>query len=336
MTQQSILQCIDLWKVFGAGAENFATTPGLDADNAAFRDCGMVVGSREVNLDVRVGEIFVVMGLSGSGKSTLLRCMTGLYEPTHGHMLIDGIDIAKLKPKELVKLRREKINMVFQDFALLPHLTVLGNIAFPLKIQSVAKHEREAKAREMIELVGLTGRENYFPDELSGGQQQRVGIARSLTTQPEAWFLDEPFSALDPLIRYEMQNEFLRIQNQLKKSIVFITHDFEEAVRLADRIAIMKDGRIIQQGPPERLILNPADDYVTEFTQHIPKQKVLRIGSVMRKDETPTNTSITIDANAKISDSVHAIMEADGSVGVVDNGRPVGAVHRLDLLPIIM
>jgi glycine betaine/proline transport system ATP-binding protein len=337
MAQSTVLQCIDLWKVFGSGADKFMTDPGLDADNAAFFERGMIVGARDVNLEVNVGEIFVVMGLSGSGKSTLLRCMTALHTTSYGKVLIDGVDLAQLNRKELVQLRRSKINMVFQDFALLPHLTVLGNVAFPLRVQGLDRRERETKAREMITLVGLEGRETYYPVELSGGQQQRVGIARSLTTQPDVWFLDEPFSALDPLIRNEMQGEFLRLQNQLKKSIVFITHDFEEAVRLADRIAIMKDGLIIQQGLAEELILNPANSYVSDFTKHIPKQKVLRVRSVMQHGVVPDNTDNPVKADAKINEVARPILETNGSVAVIDGeGKIVGAVHRLDLIPIIM
>ena len=193
------------------------------------------------------------MGLSGSGKSTLVRCLARLIEPTAGEVMFAGRDLLGASPHELIELRRHKMGMVFQHFALLPHLTVLDNVAFPLEIQGVARKEREARAREMTTLVGLKGREHNLPHELSGGQQQRVGIARSLAIDPDIWFLDEPFSALDPLIRREMQNEFLRLQSVLQKTIVFITHDFDEAIRLADRIAIMQDGRIVQIGTPEEL-----------------------------------------------------------------------------------
>lgn len=334
---EAMLQCIDIWKVFGENAEREMARLGSSAPLSAFRDKGLIVGARNINLDVRKGEIFIIMGLSGSGKSTLVRCMTGLYEPTHGNMMIDGVDIAHLPPKDLVQLRRTKINMVFQDFALLPHLTVLSNVTFPLRVQGVERSKRRAIAREMIELVGLKGRENYYPDELSGGQQQRVGIARSLTTQPEVWFLDEPFSALDPLIRHEMQAEFLRLQSMLHKSIVFITHDFEEAVRLADRMAIMKDGEIIQQGTPEDLVLHPANDYVQEFTQNIPKQKVLRVRSVMEVGKTPDETDNPVSADARINEVASRILGANGSVAVVgEDGGVIGAVHRKDLVPVIL
>ena len=222
------------------------------------------------------------MGLSGSGKSTLVRCLARLIEPSAGEVMFAGRDLLSATPHELIELRRHKMGMVFQHFALLPHLTVLDNVAFPLEIQGVARKEREARAREMTTLVGLKGREHNLPHELSGGQQQRVGIARSLATDPDIWFLDEPFSALDPLIRREMQNEFLRLQSVLQKTIVFITHDFDEAIRLADRIAIMQDGRIVQIGTPEDLILSPADGYVAEFTREAPRARILSARAIAR------------------------------------------------------
>ncbi|WP_236545285.1 ATP-binding cassette domain-containing protein [Tropicimonas marinistellae] len=284
-----------------------------------------------MSLKVRKGEIFVIMGLSGSGKSTLVRCMTGLHALTAGHMLIDGLDLAQLSDADLVHLRRRKISMVFQDFALLPHLTVLGNVAFPLRVQGIGRQAREDTALRMIELVGLKGRESYYPDELSGGQQQRVGIARSLTTQPDVWFLDEPFSALDPLIRRDMQTEFLRLQSMLTKTIVFITHDFDEAVRLADRMAVMKDGRIVQIGRPEDLILSPADEYIENFTRNIPKNKVLRVRSIMDARTAPNN-DVALPAEACLCDVAERVITGKGHHPVVDaEGTVVGALHRSDL-----
>ena len=217
------------------------------------------------------------MGLSGSGKSTLLRCISRLTEATLGNIYIDGEDILSLNNKKLIELRRSKMGMVFQSFALLPHKTVLENIAFPLQVKGVSTKKSIERASEMIELVSLSGRENYFPRELSGGQQQRVGIARSLAIEPDIWFLDEPFSALDPLIRKEMQDEFLRLQGVLSKTILFVTHDFDEALRLADRIAIMKDGVIEQLDTPANIVLNPASEYIRKFTAEVPREKVLKI-----------------------------------------------------------
>ncbi|MGH6718529.1 MAG: ATP-binding cassette domain-containing protein, partial [Alphaproteobacteria bacterium] len=227
-----------VWKLYGPGAERALADGAPPAAELAAR--GFVAAVRDVSLAVREGEIFIIMGLSGSGKSTLVRCMTRLIEPTAGSILFEGQDLLGATERELIELRRHKMGMVFQHFALLPHLNVLDNVAFPLEIQGIGRAERYARARRVIELVGLAGREAYFPRALSGGQQQRVGIARSLAVEPEIWFLDEPFSALDPLIRREMQDEFLRLQTLLKKTSVFITHDFDEALRLADRIAIMK------------------------------------------------------------------------------------------------
>lgn len=230
----------------------------------------------DVGFDVHVGETFVIMGLSGSGKSTVVRCLSRLIEPDHGQVLLDGKDLLAASDRELIEIRRHKMGMVFQNFGLLPHLTVLENISFPLRLQGLTAAQQRDRAAHVIDLVGLNGREGSYPRQLSGGQQQRVGIARSLAVEPELWFLDEPFSALDPLIRRQMQDEFLRIQRVLKKSIVFITHDFLEALRIADRMAIMRDGRVVQIGTPEELILNPADDYVAQFTGEVPRIKVLR------------------------------------------------------------
>ncbi|WP_374383703.1 glycine betaine/L-proline ABC transporter ATP-binding protein [Dongia sp.] len=237
---------------------------------------------RDVTLDVREGEIFILMGLSGSGKSTLLRCLSRLIEPSAGAVMFDGVNLLDAAPQDLIEIRRHKMGMVFQHFALLPHLTVIDNVAFPLSLQRVGKSERMQRAQEVLELVGLKGKELRFPRQLSGGQQQRVGIARSLAANPELWFLDEPFSALDPLIRREMQVELQRLQSVLKKTIVFVTHDFDEAIRLADRIAIMKDGAVVQLGTPEDLVLNPATDYVAEFTGDVDRAKVVSAGRVMR------------------------------------------------------
>ncbi len=244
------LACRRLWKVFGPGAEAFLARHGAAPSAEELRAAGLVVAVADAELAVRAGEIFVIMGLSGSGKSTLVRCLSRLVEPSFGEVFFEGRDLLRMPEREMIDIRRHKMGMVFQHFALLPHLTVLDNVAFPLAIQGVERRRREERAREMIALVGLEGKEHHFPRELSGGQQQRVGIARSLAVGPELWFLDEPFSALDPLIRREMQNEFLRLQAGLEKTIVFITHDFDEAIRLADRIAIMQDGRIVQIGTP--------------------------------------------------------------------------------------
>lgn len=284
-TAEVKLSCRHVWKVYGPEPERFFEDRSGKVDDPRahaerIRAADHIVANADVSFDVHVGEIFVIMGLSGSGKSTIVRCLSRLVEPTAGEILLDGEDLLRKSPGELIEIRRHKMGMVFQSFGLLPHLNVIDNIAFPLKLQGVPEAERYARAERVIELVGLTGRESDFPRQLSGGQQQRVGIARSLAVEPEVWFLDEPFSALDPLIRRQMQDEFLRIQSLLHKSIVFITHDFHEALRIADRMAIMRDGAVVQIGRPVDLILNPADDYVREFSQDVSWGNVLHAEDV--------------------------------------------------------
>jgi len=322
------LACRGVWKVFGRGAEAFmAGNPSPEAlEPDAMSQAGLMAGVRDVTVEIGEGEIFIVMGLSGSGKSTLLRCMSRLVEPTAGEVLLEGKDLLKASEAELIDIRRHKMGMVFQHFALLPHLTVLDNVAFPLAIQKIAKAEREQRAREVIELVGLGGRENAYPRQLSGGQQQRVGIARSLAVKPELWFLDEPFSALDPLIRGEMQDELIRLQRVLKKTMIFVTHDFDEAIKLADRIAIMKDGRVIQIGTPEELVMRPATDYVAAFTRNVQRAKVLTARSIMG----PAGGVIAagaIQARDKIADVAPMVINAGRPLAVVDeSGIVVGAL----------
>lgn len=285
--------CRNIWKVYGENPDQFfqagsGSVEDAHAHAAHIRNNGHIVAAADVSFDVHLGEIFVIMGLSGSGKSTVVRCLSRLVEATAGEILLDGSDLLKASPTELIEIRRHKMGMVFQSFGLLPHLNVIDNIAFPLKLQGIELTERRKRAERVIELVGLEGRETSYPRQLSGGQQQRVGIARSLAVEPELWFLDEPFSALDPLIRRQMQDEFLRIQQVLHKSIVFITHDFLEALRIADRMAIMRDGAVVQIGTPAELIVNPADDYVREFTSDVPLVRVLRAAEVADPSGTAT------------------------------------------------
>jgi glycine betaine/proline transport system ATP-binding protein len=326
MTLNTKLSCRNVWKLYGPSVEALLQrTPAPTGEE--IRRSGAIGAVRNANIDIKEGEIFVIMGLSGSGKSTLVRCLSRLIEATAGEVLFDGVDLLRASEKELIEIRRHKMGMVFQHFALLPHLTVLQNVMFPLTIQGVPKVEAETKARLVVELVGLHGREDYYPRELSGGQQQRVGIARSLVTEPDVWFLDEPFSALDPLIRREMQDEFLRLQARLHKTIVFITHDFEEAVRLADRIAIMKDGEIIQIATPEELVMHPATDYVAEFTRHIPRSKVLTVGGVMTAGA--EGRGKPIPQSTRVSQVAEQIITADAAVPVSnDDGQIIGAIDR--------
>ena len=268
-----------------------------------------------------------VMGLSGSGKSTLLRCISRVTDATGGKIFIEGQDLLELNNKELIELRRNKMGMVFQSFALLPHKTVVENIAFPLQIKGTNTEESISRAMEMVKLVGLDGRENYFPRELSGGQQQRVGIARSLAVEPDIWFLDEPFSALDPLIRKEMQDEFLRLQEKLQKTIMFITHDFDEALKLADRIAIMKDGIIEQLDTPANIVLNPATEYVRKFTEEVPREKVLIIEDVMDASSKDNLGDLKVSKDEIIENVAEKILTQEKLVGVVDsNNNIVGSI----------
>ena len=333
MLAEPILTCSSVWKLFGPKPRQFMDRHGHAPDLAAILEEGYIPAVRDASLEVNAGEILVIMGLSGSGKSTLLRCLARLIEPTAGEIVFEGQDLLKATNRELTQLRRHKMGMVFQHFALLPHRTVLQNVAFPLEVQGIDRRTREARAREMIELVGLDGRERYHPRELSGGQQQRVGIARSLAVGPELWFLDEPFSALDPLIRREMQNEFLRLQNMLQKTILFITHDFDEAIRLADRIIIMKDGIIEQSGTATELIENPLTDYVREFTKDVARDRLLTVATAMRPATADETTQGEVRADATLADVAPQVIEAEQPVAVVDeNGRAVGVVDRYRLV----
>ena len=274
----------DLWKVFGDRPER-----ALDSQYASLsRDeiqssLGLVAALRNVTLSVAQGEIFVVMGLSGSGKSTLVRCLTRLIDPTQGHVRFDGEDILEYTPEQLIEFRRNKVAMVFQNYGLFPHRRVLDNVAYGLEVRGLDRESRYEAASEAIETVGLKGWENYYPREMSGGMQQRVGLARALAVDPDILLMDEPFSGLDPLIRREMQDELISLETALHKTIVFITHDLNEALKLGDRIAIMRDGEIVQVGSPEEIVTLPADDYVTEFVQDVSKAKVLQATGIMQE-----------------------------------------------------
>jgi len=320
----------NVWKIFGEDPTGFLSAQNGNPAADALSEHGYIGAVQDVSLDVVTGEILVIMGLSGSGKSTLVRCVSQLLEPTAGEVIFDGQDLAKATEAELIEIRRHKMGMVFQNFGLLPHRTVLSNVAFPLEVQGIDRRTRESRALEILNLVGLEGRENYFPRELSGGQQQRVGIARSLAVEPDVWFLDEPFSALDPLIRREMQDEFLRLQRMLSKTIVFITHDFDEATRLADRIGIMKDGRLIQLSTPAEMVQNPADDYVAEFTRNAPRDRIFDVHSIMQPhvDGRPLGAG-QIAATAKLSDVAAQVMRSELPLAVTgDNDRIVGILDK--------
>ena len=282
---------------------------------------GHVVGVKDANIDVEEGEIFVVMGLSGSGKSTLLRCVNRLYEPTTGTIMVDGIDVTALNPKELQAFRRDSTGMVFQHFALFPHQDILSNVAFGLRVKGVDPETRDAAAGGALSLVGLAGYENSYPRQLSGGMQQRVGLARALATDPDILLMDEAFSALDPLIRRQMQDELMEIQGKLHKTILFITHDLNEALRVGSRVCIMKDGAIHQIGAPEDILMRPETDYVAEFVQDVDQGRVLAVDTV-RED------AATVPASGSVADVLNAIagLGSDAAHVVDPEGRPLGVV----------
>lgn len=330
-----VISAKNVWKVFGRDPKGYLKTM---PDGRSFEDIradGYIAGVRDVSVDVARGEMLVIMGLSGSGKSTLVRCFSRLHEITSGTIEVDGEVIGDLSEKELIDLRRSKMGMVFQSFGLLPHRTVLDNIAFPLEMRGQDRHTRRARALEVIKLVGLDGREDYFPRELSGGQQQRVGIARSLAIEPDIWFLDEPFSALDPLIRRDMQDEFLRLQGILGKTIVFITHDFDEALRLADRIAIMKDGAVEQCDTPDQIVMNPATEYVARFIEDVDRARVIHAGALARAGQ--LGEGAPVDSRATVKQLAHQLVNDQRAIiPVTENGKAIGAMSRQDALDILL
>jgi glycine betaine/proline transport system ATP-binding protein len=328
----------DLWKIFGPKADKIIGTPDADLSRAELMEkTGCVAAVKEVSFEVAKGEVFVVMGLSGSGKSTLVRCLTRLIEPTSGEVLIDGEDVRKASDSKLRDLRRNHVAMVFQHFGLLPHRQVIDNVAFGLEIRGVSKQERRDKAGEIIELVGLAGNEASYPDQLSGGMQQRVGLARALAGDPKLMLFDEPFSALDPLIRRDMQNEVIRLHGEVGKTMVFITHDLQEALKLGDRILIMRDGEIVQIGTPDEVVAAPADEYVQDFVSDVPRSHVVTLRWVMR-DPRPDEP---LDGPAMAPDTVvkQAARDALGSdrpIRVMEGEKLLGVVDHDDLLRVIV
>jgi glycine betaine/proline transport system ATP-binding protein len=328
----------NLWKIFGRGSDRIIGTPDAELSRADLKDkTGCVVGVKDVSFEVAPGEVFVVMGLSGSGKSTLVRLLTRLIEPTAGEVVIDGHDIVKASEGELRELRRTHTSMVFQHFGLLPHRQVIDNVAYGLEVRGVKKKERRAKAEEIIELVGLSGYEASYPDQLSGGMKQRVGLARALANDPSLLLFDEPFSALDPLIRRDMQNEVIRLHHELGKTMVFITHDLQEALKLGDRILIMRDGAIVQIGTPDEVVGAPADDYVKDFTSEVPKSHVLTLKWVMR-DPTPGDSSEgpVMTSDTVVRQAARAALASEHPVRVVDDGKLVGIVDDDAILRVVV
>lgn len=317
----------DLIKIFSPQPQKALNLleKGLSKDQI-LAETGLTVGVNKVSFNVNEGEIFVIMGLSGSGKSTILRCLNRLIEPSTGSIRIDGVDITKLKPQELRQVRQKKLGMVFQQFALLPHRTVLQNTVFGLEIQGVSKADREKKAQECLAMVGLAGWENSYPDELSGGMKQRVGLARALANDPDILLMDEAFSALDPLIREEMQDELLNLQQKMNKTIVFITHDLNEALKIGDRIAFVRDGSLVQVGTPEEIVGNPADDYVAKFARGVDRSKILTLKDIMKRPQPVVQ--LKDGPNVALQ-----VMKEHGlsSVFVVDRSRHLQGLINADL-----
>ncbi|MEU9956182.1 glycine betaine/L-proline ABC transporter ATP-binding protein [Streptomyces sp. NPDC050982] len=327
-----------LWKVFGPRADRVPADPELAAlTPAELRSrTGCTAAVRDVSFDVRKGEVFVVMGLSGSGKSTLVRCLTRLIEPTAGSIVIDGEDVRAMDKARLRELRRHRAAMVFQHFGLLPHRTVLDNVAYGLEVQGVGKRERREKAQEVVTKVGLEGMEQRRPGQLSGGQQQRVGLARALAVDPEVLLFDEPFSALDPLIRRDMQEEVVRLHHEEGRTMVFITHDLNEALRLGDRIALMRDGRVVQLGTPEEIVGSPADDYVREFVRDVPREQVMTVRRAMRAASAQeAGEGPALAPRATVSEAIEAVARTGQTARVVDQGRCLGVVDSDALLGVV-
>jgi glycine betaine/proline transport system ATP-binding protein len=329
------VSCRSVWKVYGPKADRIVGSPDAALSRQELLEkTGCVAAVRDVSFEVAEGEVFVVMGLSGSGKSTLVRMINRLHDPTSGQVFIDGEDVVKLDDEHLRELRRRKISMVFQHFGLFPHRRIVENVAFGLEVQGVEKDERIAKASEILEVVGLGGWGNSYPDELSGGMQQRVGLARALATDPQIMLFDEPFSALDPLIRRDMQDEVLKLQRELKKTMIFITHDLMEALKLGNRIAIMKDGAFVQVGTPEEVVAHPADSYVADFIRDVPRAHVLTARTIMEPTSGGNGQAYggDISPNTVVQDLLPLVVHSDLPLRVTEGDVTIGVVDRTAVL----
>jgi len=341
----TVIKIENVWKIFGDQADQ-AMQAILDqglSKQQVLETYNAVVGVADVSLDIRRGEIFCVMGLSGSGKSTLVRHINRLLEPTSGKVFVDGVDVRGLNTDALQHFRNRKIGMVFQNFGLLPHRSVLANIAMPLEIRNINKNQRMEIAERILSMVELDGWGNKFAHELSGGMQQRVGLARALAADPDVLLMDEPFSALDPLIRRQLQDEFIKLAAVMKKTTVFITHDLDEAVRVGDRIAIMRDGRVVQTGTAEEIITNPADDYVAEFVAGISRLKVVRAKAIMQPIASYEKThgkikadSAAVDEDENLTNIIRIAMQSDAPVTVKRAGKRVGVITTKRVLQTVV
>ena len=341
MTSQPVVEISNVWKIFGSRAQEAlrAVREGGLSKAEVLSEFNAVVGVADVSLSVSRGEIFCIMGLSGSGKSTLVRHFNRLLEPTAGQIMVEGIDVMALGQRELQTFRNQKIGMVFQNFALMPHRSVLDNVAMPLEIRNVAKNERMRQAAAILDIVELGAWGSKFAHELSGGMQQRVGLARALAANPDVLLMDEPFSALDPLIRRQLQDEFIRLSKILKKTTIFITHDLDEAVRIGDRIAIMRDGKLVQVGTAEQIVMNPVDDYVADFVAGISRLKVVHADAVMQSIEAyvaaqgplPSDL-VRVPAKETLSALMNIAIETEQPIIVSSDGRDIGLITRADLL----
>jgi len=341
MAQDTVVEISNVWKIFGARAEDALKAVrerGL-TKSEILTEFNAVVGVADVSLSVNRGEIFCIMGLSGSGKSTLVRHFNRLLEPTAGKIEIEGTDVMALGTRDLQQFRNQKIGMVFQNFALMPHRSVLDNVAMPLEIRQVPKNERMRQAAAILDIVELGAWGAKFAHELSGGMQQRVGLARALAANPDVLLMDEPFSALDPLIRRQLQDEFIRLSKILKKTTIFITHDLDEAVRIGDRIAIMRDGKMVQMGTAEDIVMEPADDYVADFVAGISRLKVVHAHAVMQPIGAYISTQGPINADAQrvkqdetLSTLINLAIDDDNPIVVQSDGKDAGIITRADLL----
>ena len=332
--REPLIRASGVWKIFGPKADRLIGTPDADLPRRELREkTGCVVAVRDVGFDVWPGEVFVVMGLSGSGKSTLVRTLIRLIEPTAGEISIDGRDVTGAQTPELREMRRNDVAMIFQHFGLLAHRRVVDNVAFGLEIRGMPKAERLSRAREVLRIVGLEDAADQFPDQLSGGMQQRVGVARAFAGNPKVMLYDEPFSALDPLIRRDMQDEVCRLQVETGQTMVFITHDLHEALKLGDRIAIMRDGAIVQIGTPEEVVGSPADEYVENFVQDVPRSHVLTLRSIMRPVSGGDSLDgVRLDVSTVVRDAVPRLAASEKPVLAVEDDEVVGVVDRVAVL----